>query len=102
MSDLTKITYEFGRSLLRNLDVDDLYVLAYLYETGKAHTSILAKTLKLTDPALSHRYAKYLKIFGEDILTASPRGGRCRVLTDIGREKIKPCANAFKDIFGEV
>lgn len=100
MPDLTKVTSAFTSSPLRNLDIDDLYVLAHIYKTGEACTSLLASALKLTDPALSHRYCKYINIFGADIFVAAPRG-RCKVLTDIGREKIKPCAEAFGAIFGE-
>jgi len=98
--DITKVTPAFTSSHLRNLDIDDLYILAYLCETGNACTSVLSDALKLTDPAVSHRYRKYIRIFGEDIFTYEPLI-RCRRLTAIGREKIKPCAKAFEDIFGE-
>ena len=101
MLDLPKITSTFSSSELRNLDIDDLYVLAYIYETGNASTSILAKALRLTNPAVSHRFVKYIKVFGDDLFLPSTMG-RCKTLSDIGREKIKPCAKAFEQIVGVV
>ena len=98
--DITNVTSAFTSSSLRNLDIDDLYVLAYIYKTGKARSSVLSKSLMLTKPALSHRYCKYTRIFGDDIFTVDPIE-RCKLITAIGREKIKPCATAFGDIFGE-
>lgn len=70
---------------LRLLDLDD-FIAILLISDGQMQ-NVVAKTLGLTPPAVSHRIKKWRGIFGDDFLAAgtTPKG-RAVVLTESGQQ----------------
>lgn len=50
-------------SFLRNLDIDDLFILSSLLENTRFNS--IAKTLRITPPAIAHRLKKYREFIPE-------------------------------------
>jgi len=57
---------------LRNLDIDDLFILSSLLDNPRLNS--IAKILMLTPPALSHRLRKYRDYIPEFELTQKKNG----------------------------
>ena len=78
---------------LRLLDLDDFIAISLLSD-GQMQ-NVVAKTLGLTPPAVSHRIKKWRSIFGDDFLTA-PKGKV--ILTESGQQiaaRIKAAVEAL-------
>lgn len=83
-------------NVLRNLDIDDLWVL---YRLGtNCRLGVIAKELCVTPPAVTHRMKKYLDVFG--VIFEDKTTDQRTVLTSNGMRVSRKCGKALNVLMG--
>lgn len=82
---------------LRKLDVDDLLIMKFLHEGQRP--GFIAKQLKLTPPAISHRLLKYQEFIGNFFESPKHKYAR-RELTPRGEEVCRTAVKVLEELAG--